>query len=66
MRIPVYIFQGVYDYQTPYSVARDFYDQMKAPQKEFFTFENSAHCPLMEEADKFNSIVRRVAYQIYK
>ena len=58
MQIPVYIFQGIYDYQTPYSVAKDFFDQLKAPEKEFFTFENSAHSPLLEEADKFNSIVR--------
>jgi pimeloyl-ACP methyl ester carboxylesterase len=58
MQVPVYIFQGIHDYQTPYSVAKDFYDQLKAPQKEFFTFENSAHSPIMEEVDKFNSIVR--------
>jgi len=58
MQLPVYIFQGKYDYQTPYSLAREFFDQLKAPQKEFFTFENSAHSPNMEEVDKFNSIVR--------
>lgn len=58
MQVPVYIFQGKYDYQTPYSVAKDFFDQLKAPQKEFFTFKNSAHSPIMEEVDKFNSIVR--------
>ncbi|HAN19115.1 MAG TPA: alpha/beta hydrolase [Bacteroidales bacterium] len=57
MQVPVYIFQGKYDYQTPYSVAKDFYDQLKAPRKEFFTFENSAHSPIMEEVEKFNSIV---------
>ena len=39
-------------------VAKDFYDQLKAPEKELFTFTNSAHSPLMEEVDKFNSIVR--------
>lgn len=58
MRIPVYIFQGVTDYQTPYSVARDFYLQLKAPEKEFFTFDNSAHSPNMEEAEKFNKLVK--------
>ena len=58
MQVPVYIFQGIYDYQTPHVVAKDFYDQLKAPEKEFFTFANSAHSPLMEEVDKFNSIVR--------
>ncbi len=61
MQVPVYIFQGIHDYQTPYSVAKDFFDQLKAPEKEFFTFENSAHSPVMEEVDKFNSIVREKA-----
>lgn len=60
IQIPVYIFQGIHDYQTPYSVAKDFFDQLKAPQKKFFTFKNSAHSPMMEEVDNFNSIVRRI------
>jgi pimeloyl-ACP methyl ester carboxylesterase len=57
MRIPVYIFQGRYDNQTPYPIAKEFFNQLKAPVKEFYTFENSAHSPAMEEADKFNAIV---------
>lgn len=57
MQVPVYIFQGKYDYQTPYIVAKDFFDQLKAPVKEFYTFENSAHSPVMEEIEKFNSII---------
>lgn len=61
MQIPVYIFQGVHDYQTPYTVAKDFYDRLKAPEKELFTFAESAHSPLMEEVDKFNSLVREKA-----
>ena len=58
MQVPVYIFHGKHDYQTPYLVAKDFYNQLKAPEKEFFSFENSAHSPVMEEIDKFNSILR--------
>jgi pimeloyl-ACP methyl ester carboxylesterase len=63
MQVPVYILQGVHDYQTPYSLAKDFYDQLKAPQKAFFTFENSAHSPLMEEHERFNSIIREKAME---
>lgn len=63
MQVPVYIFQGVNDYQTPYSVAKEFYDQLKAPKKEFFTFENSAHSPLMAEAEKFNGLVREISLE---
>ena len=53
MQVPVYIFQGIHDYQTPYVVVKEFYDQLKAPHKAFFTFENSAHSPVMEEVEKF-------------
>ncbi len=55
--VPVYIFQGKYDYQTPYKVAREYYEKLKAPEKEFFTFENSAHCPLFEENKTFNKLI---------
>ncbi|MDQ3394564.1 MAG: lysophospholipase [Bacteroidota bacterium] len=61
IKIPVYIFQGKYDYQTPYAVAKDFYDQLDAPHKEFFSFEHAAHSPIIEDVDVFNSIVREIS-----
>ncbi len=60
VEIPVYFFQGIHDYQTPHAVALDFYDQLKAPHKEFHSFENSAHSPLMEEVERFNSILYNI------
>jgi pimeloyl-ACP methyl ester carboxylesterase len=63
LQVPVYVFQGVYDYQTPYVVAKEFYEQLSAPQKGFFRFENSAHSPLMEEPEKFNSLVREITQE---
>ena len=62
MRVPVYIFHGTHDYTTPYSVAKEFYEQLKAPHKEFFSFENSAHSPIMEEPEKFNLILRGLTH----
>lgn len=61
IQVPVYLLQGLYDYQTPYPIAKDFFDQLKAPVKEFHTFEKSAHSPNMEEVEKFNKIVREHA-----
>ncbi len=58
MQVPVYIFQGLYDYQTPHIVAKEFFDYLKAPEKQFYTFSNSAHSPLYENPDKFNIILR--------
>ena len=62
--IPVFILQGAFDYQTPYPLARAFYDQLESPQKAFYTFENSAHSPNMEEPERFNTIVREHAENI--
>lgn len=53
LSIPVYIFQGVHDYQTPYVVAKRYFDGLNAPQKAFFTFNHSAHGPIFEEPTLF-------------
>ncbi len=55
--VPVYMFQGKYDYQTVSVLAREYFDSLRAPEKRFFSFENSAHSPNFEEPAKFDSIV---------
>ena len=49
LEIPIYIFAGIYDYTCCYSVQKDFYEQLEAPIKGFYTFTESAHSPLFEE-----------------
>jgi pimeloyl-ACP methyl ester carboxylesterase len=63
VQVPVYIFQGINDYQTPYVVAKEFFDHVKAPRKAFYPFENSAHSPLMEEPEKFNALLKQILQQ---
>lgn len=58
LQIPVYIFQGRYDYQVSYVVARDYAKVLHAPNKGFYTFENSAHSPCFEEPEKMCNILR--------
>ena len=58
--VPVYIFQGLYDYQVSYQLAKKYFEKLKAPKKEFFTFENSAHSPITEEFERFNEVVRGI------
>jgi len=60
-QIPVYITQGKYDYQVSYKLAREWFDKIEAPQKAFFTFENSAHGVIIEEPVKFVQIIREIA-----
>lgn len=62
--VPVFMMQGVHDYQTPYVIAKTYFDQLTAPQKQFFTFQHSAHGPMFEEPALFtrrlDEIRRRV------
>lgn len=53
INVPFYIFQGVHDYQTPYAVAKNYFNTLEAPQKQFFTFAHSAHGPNLEEPKLF-------------
>lgn len=62
--IPVYIFHGRYDFQTSYDVARRYYEQLDAPEKEFYTFENSAHSPNYEEKERFEELVGGILMEL--
>jgi pimeloyl-ACP methyl ester carboxylesterase len=55
--VPVYIFQGVHDYQTPYVLARQYFQQLKAPRKKLFTFSNTAHSPIYEHPQTFHRLL---------
>jgi pimeloyl-ACP methyl ester carboxylesterase len=52
---PYYIFQGALDRNTPAALVQQFYDAIKAPDKALVWFEHSAHGPISEEPDKFES-----------
>jgi pimeloyl-ACP methyl ester carboxylesterase len=56
--IPVYFFHGIYDYTVSYTLAKDYYVNLKAPVKGFYTFEQSAHSPLFEEPAKMQRILQ--------
>ncbi|MFC4403785.1 alpha/beta fold hydrolase [Gracilibacillus xinjiangensis] len=55
--VPVFLMHGIYDYQTSYKEAKRFYEKIEAPSKKFYTFENSAHSPFLEEKERFAVIL---------
>lgn len=59
LELPVYFFHGQYDYTCSYDLARQYFRELDAPLKGFYTFERSAHCPVLEEAEKARSILRQ-------
>lgn len=56
--IPIYFFEGIYDYTCSYTEAKSYFDQIKAPIKGFYTFEQSAHSPIFEEPEKAQKILQ--------
>jgi pimeloyl-ACP methyl ester carboxylesterase len=50
--LPVYFFEGIYDYTCSYTEAKSYFEKLKAPLKGFYTFEQSAHSPIFEEPEK--------------
>jgi pimeloyl-ACP methyl ester carboxylesterase len=57
LKIPVYFFEGVYDYTCSYTEAKSYFEKLKAPIKGFYTFGKSAHSPIFEEPLKVREII---------
>ena len=65
-KIPVYILQGTSDYQTSYAIAKEYFDSLQAPVKKFYSFDNSAHSPIFEEPQKFESVLKEILLEQQK
>jgi pimeloyl-ACP methyl ester carboxylesterase len=60
LSVPVYFFQGRYDFVTPSELVEEYMDELRAPSKTLVWFENSAHYPFFEEPDHFTEEMLRV------
>lgn len=56
--LPLYFFEGIYDYTVSYTEAKAYFEKLKAPIKGFYTFEQSAHSPIFEEPEKVRKILK--------
>lgn len=57
LQIPVYIFQGENDHFTETSLAREYFDSLKAPEKKLFLFEDAGHFVSAEDPEKYRFLV---------
>ena len=53
LEIPFYFVMGKYDFMTSSNAAKNYFDRIEADQKEFISFDQSAHYPQFEEKEKF-------------
>jgi pimeloyl-ACP methyl ester carboxylesterase len=56
--LPIYLLSGIHDYTCNYTLAKDYFEKIKAPVKGFYTFAQSAHSPMFEEPQKLQKILR--------
>jgi len=57
LEVPVIFCMGRHDWMTPSAVAYSYYEKLKAPEKQFIWFEQSAHFPHFEEPEKFHEVL---------
>jgi pimeloyl-ACP methyl ester carboxylesterase len=60
LKVPTYFCVGRYDFLSPFELQEKFYDQVQAPLKDLIWFENSAHCPHLEEPSSFLVTLLRI------
>jgi pimeloyl-ACP methyl ester carboxylesterase len=51
--LPVYVIQGEDDFTTPTSLARNFFDSVQAPHKEFAVIKGAGHFAVFTNSDEF-------------
>jgi pimeloyl-ACP methyl ester carboxylesterase len=56
--LPLYFLHGIHDHTCSYPLARQFFEQVRAPAKGCYTFGESAHSPFLEEPERTRRILR--------
>ncbi len=55
--LPVYFFEGKYDYTVSATMAAGYLQTLHAPVKGFYQFDDSAHSPILEQPDLAHRIL---------
>jgi pimeloyl-ACP methyl ester carboxylesterase len=68
LEVPVYIFVGRYDYNTPVELVEEYFEKLDAPKgKHLIWFEDSGHTPFLEEPERYAKVmVSRVLRETFQ
>ena len=56
-QIPVFYIMGELDRQTSYQLAKEFFEEISAPYKAFFSIPNAGHFPMHENTIEYNRVL---------
>jgi pimeloyl-ACP methyl ester carboxylesterase len=59
LEVPVFVVTGHYEARGRRRLAREWFDALEAPAKDWAVFPQSGHRPLLEEPDRFLNYLRR-------
>lgn len=62
--VPIVMVMGRHDHVISPKLGEQYFEMLKAPEKEIVWFEKSAHGPPFEEPEKFNEVVRQTARRV--
>jgi pimeloyl-ACP methyl ester carboxylesterase len=57
VQVPVYLVMGAHELRARLQPARDWFAQLQAPVKHWYTFEDSGHIPQFEEYGRFHDLL---------
>jgi len=60
LELPVIFFSGAYDYTVNFHLAELYLEEIEAPEKHFYLFEDSAHSPIFEEPEAVIRILKNL------
>ena len=66
LKVPVFMLEGRHDWNTPIAISCRWYEALKAPRKEWFWFEESAHSPIKEEPELWGERVAAIVSEFAK
>ncbi|MBQ4062183.1 MAG: alpha/beta hydrolase [Christensenellaceae bacterium] len=64
INVPILMTTGRHDYNTPFELAKKWFDSLEAPFKKWVWFEDSAHSPINEEPQKWQEAVKEFLSEI--
>ena len=56
-KVPIYCLQGENDWQTPYTLSKDFFEEITAPDKKFFTISGAGHATNIDNKAEFTRVL---------
>ena len=59
--MPYYNINGDIDYQTNYSLACEYFEQVNAPRKQMFVMKDATHGLLESRSEEFSGFLHRIA-----